>query len=343
MKSRRKTPADSVVFVVAAACVATLSGCSIGANNNEPSIAAARAFQFLDAVVVQQNADHARELMVTVSRPGAAEWSRLVAEVRGPSPPARVRAVGFAYVSGAKALDIFFEGDVEGSAPRWRVRVEGDLDEGYRVAAVERLEVLPQSTLPLQASLATDPATVREAPAGARVSFVAIDADPDMVSELARHYAGELSIETDVLEPIVPDARSLNDARKQLIANELALNIRERFHEQLATGDRTVIAITGRDMYIRGMSWRFAMSYRMPPQIAVVSYFWMDPQAVGKAPDTAVTRARLRKMIAKNIGLLVYGLPASTDPSSLLFRDILGVHELDNMVEDYQRAGMRRR
>lgn len=343
MKARRETPACSVAFVAAAA-VAALTGCSIGANNQDPSIAAARAFQFLDAVVVQQNTDHARELMSAVSRPGAAEWSRLVAEVRGPSPPSGVRAVGYTYVSGAKALDIYFEEDDEEGTQLWRVRVDGDLDQGYRVAAVERLDAWPQSQLlPLQADLATDPATVREAPAGARVSFVAIDADPDMVTELARHYAGELSIVTDVLEPIVPDARSLNDARKQLIANELALSIRERFHEQLAAGDRTVIGVTGRDMYIRGMSWRFAMSYRMPPQIAVVSYFWMEPQAVGKAPDTEMTRSRLRKMVAKNIGLLVYHLPASTDPSSLLFRDILGVHELDNMVEDYQRAGMRRR
>jgi predicted Zn-dependent protease len=343
MKPRRKAAAAVVVFGAAAACAVALAGCSIGANNQEPSLAAARAFQFLDAVVVQQNADHARELMVAVSRPGAAEWSLLVADLRGPSPPSRVRAVGFMHVAGAKALDIYFEADDEDDAQQWRVRVEGDLDEGYRVAAVERLDALPPSTLPLQASFATDPPTVREAPAGARISFVSIDADSDMVSDLARHYASELSIETDVLEPIVPDARSLNDMRKQLIANELALSIRERFHQQLATGDRTVIGVTGRDMYIRGMSWRFALSYRMPPQIAVVSYFWMDPRAAGKAPDREVTRARLRKMIAKNIGLLVYGLPASTDPSSLLFRDILGVHELDNMVEDYQRAGMRRR
>ena len=40
-------------------------------------------------------------------------------------------------------------------------------------------------------------------------------------------------------------------------------------------------------------------------------------------------------MITKNIGIMYYGLPASGNPRSALFRSILGVDDLDRMTEEF--------
>jgi hypothetical protein len=46
-------------------------------------------------------------------------------------------------------------------------------------------------------------------------------------------------------------------------------------------------------------------------------------------------KARLRKMVTKNIGILYYRLPQSNDPRSVLYKNVGGVSELDNMGEEF--------
>jgi len=40
-------------------------------------------------------------------------------------------------------------------------------------------------------------------------------------------------------------------------------------------------------------------------------------------------------MVTKNIGIMYFGLPASDNPRSVLFRNILGVDDLDRMTEEF--------
>ena len=40
-------------------------------------------------------------------------------------------------------------------------------------------------------------------------------------------------------------------------------------------------------------------------------------------------------MIVKNIGIMYFGLPASDNPRSALFRNVLGVDHLDRMTEEF--------
>lgn len=46
-------------------------------------------------------------------------------------------------------------------------------------------------------------------------------------------------------------------------------------------------------------------------------------------------RSRLRKMVAKNIGIMYFGMSASDNPRSVLFRNVLGVDDLDRMTEEF--------
>ena len=104
-----------------------------------------------------------------------------------------------------------------------------------------------------------------------------------------------------------------------------------------ASGAR-VIGITAFDMHMEAMRdrWLFTFSLRSPDRrFAVVSFERMDPANLGEPADSELLRSRLRKMLAKNIGLMCYGLPASDNPRSVLYRNILGVDDPDRMGEDF--------
>jgi hypothetical protein len=78
--------------------------------------------------------------------------------------------------------------------------------------------------------------------------------------------------------------------------------------------------------------WRFTFSLRSEEDhFAVVSYARMDPARLGGRTDAERLKTRLRKMVAKNIGIMYYGLPISQDPRSVLYGQIGGVRELDEM------------
>jgi predicted Zn-dependent protease len=110
-------------------------------------------------------------------------------------------------------------------------------------------------------------------------------------------------------------------------------------HPTLAKNPRTrVIGITPYDMYMEAMreQWAFTFSLRSADQrLAVISYARMDPANLGDVPDTTLLRSRLRKMVTKNIGIMYFGLAVSDNPRSALFRNILGVDDLDRMTDDF--------
>ena len=93
-------------------------------------------------------------------------------------------------------------------------------------------------------------------------------------------------------------------------------------------------------MYIEAKrdQWSFAFSLRSGDgRFAVISYRRMRFRNGGQPPrpSDTVLKDRLQKMVAKNIGIMQFGLPASTNPRSVLFGNILGVDDLDRMTEEF--------
>jgi predicted Zn-dependent protease len=99
-----------------------------------------------------------------------------------------------------------------------------------------------------------------------------------------------------------------------------------------------IIGITFFDMFIEEMrgKWEFAFSLRSDDRrLAVISYARLDPAALGASPDDELMRSRLRKMVAKNIGIMCYGLRTTNNPRSVRFGNVLGVDDLDRMTEEF--------
>jgi predicted Zn-dependent protease len=169
--------------------------------------------------------------------------------------------------------------------------------------------------------------------------FVPVGDVPDaLMASLVAAVERPLEIPVTVLSGISVEPTMFDAARSQLIAEQLIAAVRTG-HPTVAGSPRArVIAITAQDMYINArVEWRFALSLRSNDNsVAVVSYARMDPAYLRITSDEELLRSRLRKMILKNIGMIYYSLPASRDPLSVLYGNVLGVDDLDDMSEFFE-------
>ena len=159
---------------------------------------------------------------------------------------------------------------------------------------------------------------------------------PAELEELAGHYAARYGTPVEVGPGVRLPSEAYDGARRQLVAEYAIATLRTACPGASCEPPNVVIGVTADDMYIREKSWSYAYSYRFG-SAAVVSTARMNaPSPVfTRGGDPDLRHTRLRKMVAKNIGVLYYRLPLSNDPRSLLYRDIGGPRELDHMGEEF--------
>jgi predicted Zn-dependent protease len=170
-----------------------------------------------------------------------------------------------------------------------------------------------------------------------RLYLVAVGhVDQDLVDQLATHFRRTLSINVEELAAVSFDRVTVNTDRSQVAAEDLLSAVRGRYPALARDAHARVIAVTGDDMYLRSMAgvWSFGFSRRSDDdRMAVVSYARMDPEVLSLLPDPDMLRSRVIKMVAKDIGVIYYGLPLSDNPRSVLYNNIGGTDELDVMTE----------
>jgi len=139
----------------------------------------------------------------------------------------------------------------------------------------------------------------------------------------------DLSIET---RPNLPLKLSVvNTARQQVIAEQLIELVKGAYPDLVTNTESIIIGLTTEDMYIAQYNWQFSFSWRQEDRYAVISNGRMSLGASSNDQE----KARLRKMVTKNIGILYYRLPQSNDPRSVLYKDVGGISELDYMGEEF--------
>lgn len=164
------------------------------------------------------------------------------------------------------------------------------------------------------------------------------DVPAALMSSLVAEVEQTLEIPVTVLSGVSVEPTMFNPARSQLIAEQLITVVRTAQPTVVGNPRARVIAVTAQDMYINArIEWRFALSLRSNDNsVAVVSYARMDPAYLRITPGEELLQSRLRKMILKNIGMIYYGLPASRDPLSVLYGNVLGVDDVDYMSEFFE-------
>jgi predicted Zn-dependent protease len=175
------------------------------------------------------------------------------------------------------------------------------------------------------------------AQATGRIYFVPLGpGGPVPLKELADHFRQTYRLNTTVLpELALTDPRLQDNARFQLIAEEV-LGYMARKHPKLSwEPGAVVIGVTAQDMYISGLSWNFAFGHRDGDRFAVLSTARMDPTWLADPANPQLLRKRLRKAATRMVGFLYYGYRETPDRRSVMFGPVLSIDDLDRLREDY--------
>lgn len=160
------------------------------------------------------------------------------------------------------------------------------------------------------------------------------------LDELPGFYRERYGLSVQIVEPIPLEPKALDASRKQLIFERLVELMRRRLPHLATEESAFLIGVTDEDMYIRNRDWNFAYTAYAPKDRAgVVSSHRFVPYPL--AGYEKLLRARVRKMVSRTIGFVVFNLPRSDDPSSVMFRDLYGSASADLMSDSFEGLGTR--
>jgi len=147
------------------------------------------------------------------------------------------------------------------------------------------------------------------------------------------YYNAKFGIDV-VLLPAVPLTEKLVDPKRRQVDSESCVEYLRRLYPELDADPSTLlIAVTSRDVYIPSFNWAYAENYRYDGRFAVVSYARLRPPAIMSRWNPEWLHSRLQKILTKNIAMLYFDLPMSSDYTSLLSGGVLSGSEVDLMGE----------
>ena len=160
------------------------------------------------------------------------------------------------------------------------------------------------------------------------------------LDELPEFYKKQYDLSVEVLEPVPLEPKARNSARGQLIFEELIELLHRRLPNLAKDKSAFLIGVTDEDMYIRKVNWNFAYTAYDPPQrVGMVSSLRFVPYPL--AGKENLLRTRVRKMVSRTIGFVVFNLPPSDDPSSVMYKDLYGGASADLMSDRFEGLGAR--
>ena len=145
------------------------------------------------------------------------------------------------------------------------------------------------------------------------------------------YYHAKFGIETVLLPPVSLPENLVNPARKQVDANKCVEYITNSHMEMASDPSSILIAVTSRDMFIPSLNWSYAENYRDGARFAVVSSARLHPPDFMARWNPEWLHSRLQKMLTKNIAMLYFDLPMSSDYTSLLSGGVSSGPEVDLM------------
>ena len=162
------------------------------------------------------------------------------------------------------------------------------------------------------------------------VYLAPIGLDPaESLSWAPGHYKAKLGIDVVVLPPTPWETRLVDAERRQLNADKAVDLLKRRFPDIAKDPFNILIGVTSADMYIPGLDWQYAENMRDEGRFAIVSSARFHPLLEKLNPDWL--SSRLQKQLTKNIVMLYFGLPMSSDYTSLLSGGVVSGLEIDRM------------
>jgi predicted Zn-dependent protease len=146
---------------------------------------------------------------------------------------------------------------------------------------------------------------------------------------LARELEARYGVPVAARPRIDVPSSTLDEARNQLVADELVSALRHSFP---ASGDAVVIGITDYDIESTSLGIQHMFAFRESQHYAVVSSAQIGANGFDRVRGHS-RHERVRKLVAREIGFLYLKRGKSTDPHSLMRPMMWRLHDIDALRE----------
>lgn len=123
----------------------------------------------------------------------------------------------------------------------------------------------------------------------------------------------------------------------QAIGEKLVLRMQALY--PLPSGERhpLYLAVTSSDIFsAEHPEWLHVLALREPKgHYALISSARLDESFYARSPDPKLLQLRLKKMVARQVSVLLLNKPLNQDPTSVLFAGLKDVSDLDKMTQDF--------
>ncbi len=146
---------------------------------------------------------------------------------------------------------------------------------------------------------------------------------PYSVEDFAKWLHGKYGLDVQVLPAMAIDEAAWNGRRRQVVAELLEAELKQKHPDLAADHDAYLIGFTDWNMYSTREMWDGTFTQRDLMRAAIISSSGMGDTAWQRAdldPKGAVARfqARMRRILLKDVAVLYWHLPVNRDPTSLL-------------------------
>jgi len=146
------------------------------------------------------------------------------------------------------------------------------------------------------------------------------------------YYQARLGIDVTLLPPVPLDGDLINHTRDQVDGDRVTGEFLQQKFPQFAQDPSVIlIAVTSKDMYSPVLGWNYTENLRTEGRFAVVSTARLRPFDFAQKLNPEWLNSRLQKQLTKNIVMLYFDLPMSSDYTSLLSGGVLTGYEIDRM------------
>ncbi|MGA9393673.1 MAG: DUF6531 domain-containing protein, partial [Candidatus Sulfotelmatobacter sp.] len=145
------------------------------------------------------------------------------------------------------------------------------------------------------------------------------------------YYKSKLGIDLTLLPAIPLDPKLIDPQRNQLNSEQCIEFLAEKFPELARDPFSILIGVTSSDMYIPDFGWSYAENLRKEGHYAILSSARLHPPTLLGEANPEWASSRLEKLLTKNLLMLYFDLPMSSDYTSLLSGGVLSGAEVDQM------------
>ena len=156
-------------------------------------------------------------------------------------------------------------------------------------------------------------------------------ADGESLQWAPAYYKSKLGIDLKLLPAIPLDSKLIDPARNQLDTDKWIEFLASKYPEIARDPASILIGVTSTDMYIPGFVRSYAENFRYEGRYGMVSSARLHPPSFLAKSNPEWLTSRTQKMLTKNLVMLYFDLPLSSDYTSLLSGGVLSGLQIDHM------------